>query len=928
MDINLFRQTLQTHLKKAGILQEELALAMILQPAVLSRKLNGTNKAYLNKKEVKLVVLILVEKQVISKKIEAVELLTLAGFFESSFSSEEWRSAPLNKLEQWQTNIPYQQAHQPNKFNSPIRSDAPGSTESGKNTLIKNFQSPNNLPLNLSALIGREKELTYLAAKYSKAAGEEGSRLITLTGIGGIGKTRLALQIARNLLLAPLPLFTDGIWLVRLESVIDETLVPQQVASILELDEPEPERPLIAVIASYFQDKSALLILDNCEHLINACSKLIVYLLSHCSHLQIMTTSREILRLSGETIFKVSSLAFPDPAMPLAKIEEFSAIVLFKERALASTGNFALTSENYETVVQICQYLVGIPLAIELAASRIKVLSVQQIAESLKRNYEVLASNSRQAPLRQRTLRATIDWSYNLLTPKEKLLFRRLSVFVGGWDLEAAELVIADGEDLALNEILELTSNLIDASLVIKEEIFEKARYHLLDIFRQYATAELVKSGEQLAISKAHSLWCLNLAEMAEPHLRGSNQTFWLDRLEADHFNFRAAMGWLLAQKDTALEDGLRLSGALGWFWWTRGYIREGIQWLEGFLAEIVTYYPTGELDSNLAVQAKALHMAGVLLQIQGDYKQATSKHEQSLALRKRLSDNRGISYSLHNLGVLAQYQNNYFESKQLYAESLLIKRELGNLPIDIAPTLHNLGLVERLLGNYADGLAMLEASLVLRRGIEDKAGIASCLDNLGAFASDERLHAKATELHRESLKLREELGDKYGIALTKYNQAIVELQQLRYDEARKLFNESKDISADLGDKQGRAETIYGLGTLAQAEGDYLGAKGLYVESMLLSQAIGDRENLAYCLEAIAELAVAQLQPERAARLFGFAENLRRIMGSKIYRQEQLLYNTSQDELNKQLEYHQLELIWSIGSKMSLEEAVKLAQSD
>jgi len=901
LDKTLFKQTLKKHLKAAGLAQASLATHLNIEPGVLSRKLNGANKAYLNKQEVKQIVKALAKEQVISFRIEAIELLNLYSFVDWDFSLEEWNSPPLNKLEQGLDTFEHNQ------------------------TAKNSSKPPNNLSLSLNTLIGREKELKKLFAHFKKTSLAATSRLITLTGTGGIGKTRLALQLAETLLQSPTPIFKDGIWLVRLESLLNDALLPQQIAAVLELDEPNNDQSLIEGLAIYLEAKSVLLILDNCEHLINACSELIIYLLSQCPRLQILVTSRETLKLPGETVFKVPSLTIPDQNVPLAKIEEFSAIALFRERAQAGDGSFTLTDNTGAGVVQICRYLAGIPLAIELAASRITVLSIREIVDSLKSNFLMLGSNNRFAPPRQQTIETTINWSYDLLSPKEQRLFRRLAIFVGGWDLEAAQAVAGDRQDLTSNEILELTSKLIDASLVIKEEIFEKARYRLLDIFRQYAYAKLVQHGEELLISKTHSNWCIDLVEIAEPYLRGAEQSFWLDRLEIDHFNFRAAMDWLLTQGNKGLEEGLRLSSALGWFWWVRGYTSEGTRWLDLFLAGIVKNYPSGELIINLAVQAKALHMAGVLRQHQGDYGQATANHEQSLALRKRLNDRRGVSLNLHNLGVLAQFQNNYPQSKELYLESLAIKTELGAVPVDIAPTLHNLGIVERFLGNYAQGKEYLEASLALRTKIGDKEGIASCLDNLGAVAEGQGYYDEAQQLREKSLKLREEIGNKFGIALSKHNLALCQLRQKNYIVAKNLFNESLAISRELGDKQGIAETIYGLGDLAQAEGDYSLAEELYRESMLQSFAIGDKENLVYCVESLAELAVIQEQSALAAQLFGFAEKQRDIMRCKMFPQAQLKYNTSRAVLEQQIEHSQLEALLLRGRVMNLGEAVKLA---
>jgi non-specific serine/threonine protein kinase len=410
---------------------------------------------------------------------------------------------------------------------------------------------PNNLPLELSSFVGRERELAEVERSL------ENTRLLTLTGSGGCGKTRLALAVAAELVGG----LEDGVWLVELAPLADPSLVPQAVASTLGVRE-QPGRLLTETLSDYLRSKKMLLVLDNCEHLIEACATLVEALLRSCPELCVLATSREALGITGEVAWPVPSLSLPDVRrLPnIESLPQYESARLFVERAVAVKPAFALTEQNAASVAQICYRLDGIPLALELAAARTKVLSVEQIADRLDDCFGLLADGGRTALPRQRTLHATMDWSHELLSEEERALFRRLSVFAGGFTLEAAESVCA-GEELERNEVLQLLSHLVDKSLVTAREVSGEARHHLLETVRQYGWEKLSESGETGLVRERHAEYYLALAEEAEPELKAERQVAWLERFERDHDNLRAAMAWLLGRGES--EEAARFGWAL-----------------------------------------------------------------------------------------------------------------------------------------------------------------------------------------------------------------------------------------------------------------------------------------------------------------------------------------------------------------------------
>ncbi|MBI3661211.1 tetratricopeptide repeat protein [Candidatus Acetothermia bacterium] len=730
---------------------------------------------------------------------------------------------------------------------------------------------PNNLPKSWTSFIGRTREMAEI--KQLLTGGVQGHtplRLLTLTGVGGCGKSRLALEVSTDLL----EHYIDGIWLVELASIFDSNLVLQAVASTLGARE-QAAQPLLATISDYLHAKQLLLVLDNCEHLVDTCAQLVRALLKTCPKLQILATSREPLGIIGETVWSVPSLTtpVPKPALNLKILMQFESVRLFIERARASETHFELTEENAFAVTQVCHQLDGIPLAIELAATRVRALPIEEIAERLNDRFQLLVGGNRAALARHQTLQATMDWSYQLLSEQEQALLRRLSVFSGGWTFEVAEKVCAD-EVVKPHEVLALMTHLVDKSLVVMEEKDEEGRYRLLETVRQYGHEKLLKSGEAEFIRNHHLDFCLRFAEEAEPKLQGAEQKIWLNRLEVEHDNLRAALAWSL-EGNNKVEAGLQLAGVLWRFWEVRGHFTEGRRWLE----EALTKTP-----ARTMARAKALKGAGNLAIDQGDYTAARSLYQESLIIQRELGDKPGITASLNNLGNVAYMQGNYAEARSLYEESLAIKRELGDQR-GIAISLGNLGNVAREQEDYVSARSFHEESLIIKRELEDKRGIAFSLNNLGEVARAQGDYVSARSFHEESLIIKRELRDKQGITFSLNN----------------------------------------LGYVVYAQGDYVAARAFYQESLSIQRELVDKQRIAESLQGLAGVDCAEGQCERATQLLAAAKSLRDAIDAVLEPAEQIEYDRIMATLRAGLGEEAFARVWAKGAAMTLQQAIEYA---
>jgi predicted ATPase/DNA-binding SARP family transcriptional activator/DNA-binding CsgD family transcriptional regulator len=635
--------------------------------------------------------------------------------------------------------------------------------------------SKHNLPTPRTNFVGREREMVEVKRTLAMTG------ILTLTGTGGSGKTRLALEAARDLL----GVYPDGVWLVELAPLSEGALVAQELAATLGVRE-QPGLPLLDTLLNALRDKEMLLVLDNCEHLIDAAARLAETLLDSCPRMQVLATSREPLGVRGELSWLVPSLSAPgaQQSPTVEELESYESARLFADRASNRNPGFELTPENATSVAQVCAMLEGIPLAIELAAARVGMLSAEQISERLGHSLKLLTGGNRTADHRHQTLRAALDWSYELLSEPEQVLFRRLSVFAGGFTLEAAESVGAGG-GIEEEDVLELLSMLVDKSLVVAEESWESgARYRLWEPLRQYAQERLEDSGESEVVQRGHAAYFLALAEAAETELKGAPQGEWLERLEAEHDNLRAALSWSLDREEAEL--GLRLAAALRWFWYARGYLSEGRRWLEGSLS----------LSDAGATQAQAwaLDGAGWISLFQGEFDAAKMFLEEALAMFRELEDREGIASTLANLGFVAMMgQRNDIPVPALLEEARELRPTLRDHRT-VAYLLLLEGVVTIGRGELAFAMELHEESLALLREVRDVQGVGGCLFNMGLIETARADYSRATELHREALSVAREAGDKNIVQLAFFGLANAAARRGQLARAARLWGASEAV--------------------------------------------------------------------------------------------------------------------------------------
>lgn len=750
-----------------------------------------------------------------------------------------------------------------------------------------------NLPFPLTSFIGRGQEMVQLKTAitpnlFGVGSGEQ-VRLLTLIGAGGSGKTRLAIQAATDLIDA----YKDGVWWVELGALADGALVTRAVANALGVRE-SIEQPLLDTIAHFLRERQLLLVLDNCEHLLDACAQLARTLLEQCANLQILATSREPLGFIGESVQGISPLEFPDPnaASITESLMQYAAVRLFVVRAAAVNSHFVMNAQNASAVAQICARLDGIPLALELAAAWVRELSVEEIAARLEDRFSFLTRGNRGVLPRQQTLLALISWSYGLLSEPERVMLQRLSVFTGRWTLEIAKDVCEANENaeaglvLARDDILDLLTRLVDKSLVVLDEQASETRYRMLETNRDYARERLLESGEHVRVRTRHLGVCLQFAEQVEEKLVGAEQLQWMNRLQSDHDNLCAALSWALAQGESGAA--LRLSGALGWFWFVRGYFSEGRQWLQQALALSRRIDNMAELPpEHRRWYAKASHAEGRLALFQGDSATAQALFEESLRLFQELKDKQGIAHSLNGLGLVAYNQGDLAAAWTLLGESLVLSRELG-----------------------------------------DKQRVSITLFILGCVADNQGDDYAAQTLREESLALRRELGDRRGIAVSLQGLGQMKYIQGNIAAAQTLVEESLILGRELQDKRSMAESLDSLALMAVSQGDFATARARRKECLGLRRALGDKHGMVRCLVGLARVAQADRQLQHAVLLLGAAktilESLNAVLGPTAHAEFESLIASTREQLDQQT----FTAKWTEGSVLTLEGAIELAMSD
>jgi predicted ATPase/class 3 adenylate cyclase len=743
---------------------------------------------------------------------------------------------------------------------------------------------PNNLPIQLTNFVGREKELAEVENLLA------GTRLLTLTGPGGTGKTRLSLQAAAAVLEA----FPQGDWLVELAPVADPHIVVQAVANVFNLRE-MPGRSLLDALVDFLHYKTLLLVLDNCEHLIEACARLADSLLRFCPNLKILVSSRESLGIAGEAVYPVPSLSLPG-TVSLADLERSEAVHLFVERARAVSPTFRLERENAEAVAAICRRLDGIPLAIELAAARVKVLPPSQIASRLDDRFRLLTGGSRTALPRHQTLKALVDWSWALLSDSEKILLRRLAVFSGGFTLEAAESVCADPGPsspeavyVSSYEILDLLEGLVNKSLIAAGEEAGGARYRLLETIRQYALDQLLLSGETSDLRDQHLKYFTHLVGEAEPQIQGAEMIEWMGRLERDADNLRSALGWGLERCHPAV---LSLSKRLIYYWMSSGLGTEGIGWLSAAAAclppanpEESGLYPDPAILQRQAIQAYLVGGAALLAVNLGQNLSAIQFGKDAERWGRASGDQHALCFAL---GMKALVKANFEEiDQQVKAdaeENLALARQLGDVWLQCS-----------ILG------ALIR--LAFRSG--DQAATAGYL--------------------QEHSRLARQIDNPWQIGSNTYISMIIGLMQGSLPEIRRAVEEATRLLAPLKSNVFITGMRSELAHILRRRGEWAEAQAIYLETIPRWLELGHQAAVAHEFECLAALSLALGQPERAARLLGAAQALRLRLNSEMAPDERPEYEAVLAELREHLVPAALQSAWTAGEAMSLEQAVAFA---
>ena len=708
---------------------------------------------------------------------------------------------------------------------------------------------PNNLPLQLTTFIGREKEVEQIKKRLEK------NRLLTLTGSGGVGKTRLSIQVASELLSE----YPNGVWLVELAPIMNPELVTRTICSALGLT-PQGNLPALNVLTEYLKPKKILLVLDNCEHLIDTCAQLCDSLLHACPDVGILASSREALGIDGENAYRVPSLSLPYSNDGLQAIRESEAVQLFLERVHAVQPEFQLTVSEAPVIAQICRRLDGIALAIELAASRVKLLKVEQIAIRLDDVFRLLTGGSRTALPRQQTLRALIDWSYNLLSDEEQTALRYLSVFVSGWGLEAAEYICDDPN------MLDLLTHLVDKSLVAVDfERGDEPRYDLLETIRQYAREKLVEKGEAEKLRARHLDYFVGFAGKVEPKLRGPEQLKCLRQLEIEYDNIRAALEH--SYMSGHINAGVQLAWSLLIFWSGSGHWREAKDLLARLLAQ-------PQAMGKTLLRVKGLSVAGLMATLLNDSSLAQAWLDESLEIAFELGPECKDLYAI-NLGLQGYSirDRDLSRARSQCEEALAIGREIND-QFSIANILDYLGNIYAAQGDYSAAQAASTESMTCFLAMDNKWMSSRPLGNLGAISFQHGNYESARSYWEAALEVYREMGDKPNTAFMLSSLAKVALLQGDLGHSVDLYEESLTLWRIIGDEVSISLLLIDLGSLLLKQGNMDRAATLFAESLRLSKKIESPVRISCCLMGLVALAMARGKPEFAAQFLGVVESL------------------------------------------------------
>jgi predicted ATPase/class 3 adenylate cyclase len=764
-----------------------------------------------------------------------------------------------------------------------------------------------NLPIQPTPFIGRAREVATVQQQLLR----QDVRLLTLTGPGGVGKTRLGLQVAAE----ASDQFKDGTWFVSLAPLSDPDLVIPTISQVLGLPEAREQSPLEQVKHA-LQEKQTLVLLDNFEQ-VGAAAKAVADLLAGCPRLKVLVTSREGLHVRAEHAYAVPPLQLPEPKhLPdLVALCQYESVALFIERAQAVKSDFQLTNSSAGAVAEICVRLDGLPLALELAAARLRLFPPQALLTRLGQRLPLLTSRTRDAPARQHTLHNTMAWSYELLEASEQRLFRRLCVFVGGMTLEAVEAVCAALGDEP-GEVLDGLSSLMDKSLLRQSEPEgEQPHFVMLETIREYGWEALGESLEAETTLQAHAEYFLALAEEAAPELLGPRMAEWLRRLELEHDNLRAALAWSLEPEQTASSPdlALRFGATLREFWLVRGFYSEGRAFLEQALSQCA--------GASTSARASALAAAAILAEWLGEFHRPEEMWQESLGLYRELGDTRGIASSLRGLSVLVQ-GTNITVAIALQEESVTLLRELGDKEA-LAWSLQNLADRLSAQGEYGRANALFEESLALFRDLGNKRGIAQCLQESAVWLLDARGDLATIDAWlEEMLKLHTELGNKDGMANYFFISGWVAFSRGDAATAQVQMEQSLALQQEMGDRWYACWSLAALGRIKAKQGEFAAALIFHEQSLEVAREMNDDWHLAYCLEGWAITVAAQGKCAWAARLWGAAESLRERCGIPLSPLERVYYEPAVAAARTQLGEQAFAAAWEEGRAMTLEQVV------
>jgi non-specific serine/threonine protein kinase len=761
---------------------------------------------------------------------------------------------------------------------------------------------PGNLPTPITSFVGREREKAELRLRLAE------TRLLTLAGPGGCGKTRLAIEICREIAAE----FPHGAWLVDLSPLSDPALVPQAVAAALGIAE-ETGRSAVESLALALRERHLLLVLDSCENVLEVAATLAGAILPSCPDVRVIATSREPLGITGERVYTVTPFTAPDPARlpPLDRLRANDAVRLFVERATAVSPIFGLTAANAAAVAQICHRLDGVPLALELAAARVRALPVEGIAERLDNRFQLLTGGSRTAPPRHQTLRALIDWSHEALSEEEKALLRRLAIFSGRFSLEATEGVCAGG-GVAEDAVLDLLSRLLDRSLVMVEARGGALRYRLLDTVRAYGRERLEESGEHDAVAARHLGFFLALAESPARDLAAAE---WLEQLDEVRDDLRTALAWSAGSPGRG-ESGLRLGAALVRFFLNRGYFREGRTQLEAVLRA------NPEARGPAAVAAR--DTLGRIAFFQGDYATARACHEEALGHARAIGDDAGTARALAGLASLAHNSGDFERCRTLAGESLRMHRQNGDA-FGTSACLNTLAAIAWRRGELGDSAALLEEALAIHRRSRDPIGIARCLANLAILALYRRDYAACRSAIDEALRLNREMRNHLHVANGLATIALLELRLGDLAACRAAAAASLTISTDLGYRRGIAIATDLTGEIDLQEGDLIAARRRMAEGLAILAELDDVVTIGDSLEGFARLETAAGNPERAVPLFAAAHELSERAEARVVSLMHEEHETSVAAARAALGEAEFDRLWAEGAKLPVAAAVAAA---